>query len=246
MGGSRGGAGVDDEEARARARAILDAEEAHLDVEVVDAVLVEHRGGLLAVLPEPDRAEEDLGGVPGDVVAELPLDDAVPARGEDEQLREHRAPREGGRSAGRGPARGARDDARGSECAPTAPDSRGEKAGSFRLLLCVSVRPACAHDFAHPSRRSLMTIENSPFKRRLSSSAARPILGRRSFERLGVTLARATGSSRPGPRVPSSDASAPASAARGSDAPARPLPFARPRPVRRRRHPGRPPALRSR
>ena len=231
-GGGRGefSAGVDDEEARARARAILDAEEAP-DVEVVDAVLVEHRGGLLAVLPEPDRAEEDLGACPGTSWRNSLLTMLSP-RGGDEQLREHRAPREGER--GRGPARGARDDARGSECAPTAPDSRGEKAGSFRLLHCASVRPACADDFAHPSRRSLMTpsvvfsrtsYPRASFVRTsgrhsrtrhglLPSGPARSLLGRLGACLCGSRLGRSR-----------------------SPAPVRP-----PRPVRRRRHPGRPPA----
>ena len=60
------------------ARVLSNAEErargsgAHLDVEVVDAVLVEHRG-LLAVLPELDGAEEHLGRHLRHVVAELLL-----------------------------------------------------------------------------------------------------------------------------------------------------------------------------
>ena len=62
---------------------------AHLDVEVVDAVLVEHRGGLLAVLPELDGAEEHLGRHLRHVVAELLLQDGVPAGGQDEELRQH-------------------------------------------------------------------------------------------------------------------------------------------------------------
>ena len=77
------------------ARVLSNAEErargsgAHLDVEVVDAVLVEHRGGLLAVLPELDGAEEHLGRHLRHVVAELLLQDGVPAGGQDEELRQH-------------------------------------------------------------------------------------------------------------------------------------------------------------
>ena len=73
----------------ARAR-IRGAGGKHLDVEVVDAVLVEHRGGLLAVLPELDGAEEHLGRHLRHVVAELLLQDGVPAGGQDEELRKHR------------------------------------------------------------------------------------------------------------------------------------------------------------
>ena len=73
---------------RSRAR-VCNRAPSHLDVEIIDAVLVEHRGCLLPVFPEFDGAEEHLGRNLGHVVSKLLLDDGVTSRGEDEELRDH-------------------------------------------------------------------------------------------------------------------------------------------------------------